>query len=77
MKKRNGALRMLRCGWLCVLSLVLMTSLAQAAAIKIGAILAETGPAAFLGGPEVRSLRMLVEELNAKGGINGDRKSVV
>mgnify|MGYP000971731980 CR=1 FL=1 len=71
MKKRNGALRMLRCGWLCVLSLVLMTSLAQAAAIKIGAILAETGPAAFLGGPEVRSLRMLVEELNAKGGING------
>jgi branched-chain amino acid transport system substrate-binding protein len=56
---------------LCVLSLLLMSSFAQAAAIKIGAILAETGPAAFLGGPEVRSLNMLVDEINAKGGING------
>ena len=56
---------------LCFLSLMLMTSHAQAAAIKIGAILAETGPAAFLGGPEVRSLNMLVDEINAKGGIKG------
>jgi branched-chain amino acid transport system substrate-binding protein len=42
------------------------------AEIKIGAILAETGPASFLGGPELRSLQMLAEELNAGGGINGD-----
>jgi branched-chain amino acid transport system substrate-binding protein len=48
-----------------------MNSFAQAASIKIGAILAETGPAAFLGGPEVRSLNMLVDEINAQGGING------
>ncbi len=38
---------------------------------KIGAILAVTGPASFLGGPEARTLEMLVEQTNAAGGING------
>lgn len=40
-------------------------------AIKVGAILAETGPASFLGGPERRSLEMVVEKINENGGING------
>jgi len=44
----------------------------QAGELKIGAILAATGPAAFLGGPEVRSLEMLAEEMNASGGIAGN-----
>ncbi len=48
-----------------------------AATIKIGAILAETGPAAFLGGPEARSLRMLAERINAEGGINGERIELI
>ena len=39
--------------------------------IKIGAILAVTGPASFLGAPEARTLEMLVADLNAKGGIDG------
>lgn len=39
--------------------------------IKVGAILAVTGPASFLGGPEVRSLRMLVDELNASAMAGG------
>ena len=42
----------------------------SAKTIKIGAILAETGPASFLGGPESRSLKMLVDEIN-KTGIKG------
>jgi branched-chain amino acid transport system substrate-binding protein len=42
------------------------------AEIKIGASLSATGPAAFLGDPELKTLEMLVEELNAKGGINGE-----
>lgn len=71
MRKGSGALRILRSGCLFVLSFLVMTSFARAASIKVGAILAVTGPASFLGGPEVRSLNMLVEELNAKGGING------
>ncbi len=39
--------------------------------VKVGAILAVTGPASFLGAPESKTLKMLVEELNSKGGING------
>jgi branched-chain amino acid transport system substrate-binding protein len=38
----------------------------------VGAILAETGGASNLGGPESRTIKMLVEQINAKGGINGD-----
>jgi branched-chain amino acid transport system substrate-binding protein len=40
--------------------------------IKIGAILGVTGPAANLGGPEARTLEMLAQELNKKGGIKGN-----
>ncbi len=54
-----------------VLFSVFPLSQAFAASIKVGAILAETGPAAFLGGPEVRSLRMLAERINSEGGVNG------
>lgn len=42
-----------------------------AKSVKVGAILAETGPASFLGGPERRSLEMIVEKLNENGGIGG------
>lgn len=71
MKKVRCTLRMARSACLAVLCWALTTTFAQAAGIKVGAILAETGPAAFLGGPEVRSLNMLVDEINAKGGIKG------
>jgi len=40
--------------------------------IKIGAIFAVTGKAANLGGPEARTLEMLVQEVNKKGGIKGN-----
>ena len=42
------------------------------AEIRLGATLSETGPAAFLGDPEAKTLKMLVEQLNAAGGINGE-----
>ncbi|MHB8988876.1 MAG: ABC transporter substrate-binding protein [Desulfobulbia bacterium] len=58
-------------------SLALSVSLAIAETIKVGAILAVTGPASFLGGPEARTLEMLAEELNAKGGINGNKIELV
>jgi branched-chain amino acid transport system substrate-binding protein len=45
---------------------------AQAAdPIKIGAFLTVTGPASFLGDPELKTLQMLIADLNAKGGVNG------
>jgi branched-chain amino acid transport system substrate-binding protein len=39
--------------------------------IKVGAILAVTGPASNLGAPEARTLELLVEQQNAKGGLAG------
>ena len=50
---------------------------AAADTIKIGAILAVTGPASFLGAPEAKTLEMLVEEANAKGGINGRKVELI
>ncbi len=50
---------------------------AGAGEIKVGAILAETGGASFLGGPEARSMRMMVEQINARGGINGDTINLI
>jgi branched-chain amino acid transport system substrate-binding protein len=44
---------------------------AAADTIKVGAILAVTGPAAFLGAPEAKTLEMLTEQVNAKGGVKG------
>ncbi len=45
--------------------------------IKIGAILAVTGPASFLGAPEANTLKMLVDEVNSKGGINGRKVELI
>jgi branched-chain amino acid transport system substrate-binding protein len=45
--------------------------------IKVGAILAVTGPASNLGAPEARTLEMLVEDINAKGGIIGRKIELV
>lgn len=39
--------------------------------IKIGSVLSVTGPAAFLGDPELKTLQMYVEDLNKKGGVLG------
>lgn len=39
--------------------------------IKIGALFAVSGPASFLGAPEAKTAEMLVEQINAKGGIKG------
>jgi branched-chain amino acid transport system substrate-binding protein len=41
--------------------------------IKIGAIFAVTGPAANLGAPEQKTAQMLVDDINAKGGIKGQK----
>jgi branched-chain amino acid transport system substrate-binding protein len=45
--------------------------------IKIGAIFAVTGPAAFLGAPEEKTAQMLVDEINAKGGIKGQKLTLI
>ena len=62
------------CKMFAVLLLACMIMAAPALAkdtIKVGAILAVTGPAAFLGAPEAKTLEMMVEDINKKGGIKG------
>jgi len=45
--------------------------------IKIGAFLAVTGPASFLGDPEQKTLDMYVERINAAGGVLGRKLQLV
>jgi len=46
-------------------------------AIRIGAFLSVTGPAAFLGDPELKTLEMYVERINAEGGVLGRKLQLV
>jgi branched-chain amino acid transport system substrate-binding protein len=39
--------------------------------IKIGSVLSVTGPAAFLGDPELKTLQLYIEDINKKGGVLG------
>ena len=57
--------------------LALALSAANAEPIKVGALMSVTGPASFLGAPEARTLEMLVEELNQKGGVGGRKVQLV
>jgi branched-chain amino acid transport system substrate-binding protein len=50
---------------------------AAQAPIKIGAFLSVTGPAAFLGDPEEKTLQMYVEEINREGGVLGRKLQLV
>jgi branched-chain amino acid transport system substrate-binding protein len=55
----------------------LAASSPAAAQIKIGAVLSVTGPASFLGDPEKRTLEMYVDDINAKGGVNGQKLQLI
>ncbi|HLO65220.1 MAG TPA: ABC transporter substrate-binding protein [Azonexus sp.] len=39
--------------------------------IKIGSVLSVTGPAAFLGDPELKTLQMYIDDINKAGGVVG------
>lgn len=45
--------------------------------IKVGAILAVTGPASFLGAPEEKTLVMMVDDINKNGGIKGHKLELI
>lgn len=53
------------------------TSAFAADTIKIGSFLAVTGPASFLGDPELKTLQMYVDEINANGGVIGRQLELV
>ncbi|MFZ3289855.1 MAG: ABC transporter substrate-binding protein [Telluria sp.] len=63
---------------------VMFASIALAAAaasaaepIKIGSVLSVSGPAAFLGDPELKTLQLYVEKINAAGGVLGRKLELV
>src|ERR1700694_5234905 len=56
---------------------LLGAGLQATAQIKIGAVLSVTGPASFLGDPEKKTLEIYVDEINAKGGVNGQKLQLV
>lgn len=45
--------------------------------IKIGSVLSVTGPAAFLGDPELKTLQLYVEKINKDGGVLGRQLQLV
>jgi branched-chain amino acid transport system substrate-binding protein len=59
------------------LSALLGGAHAASAQIKIGAVLSVTGPASFLGDPEKKTLEIYVDEINAKGGVNGQKLQLI
>ena len=74
MKTRHSLL----CGAAALMSAVLGVSGAIAQEpVRIGAFVSSTGPAAFLGDPEQKTLEMYVERLNAAGGVIGRRVELV
>jgi branched-chain amino acid transport system substrate-binding protein len=45
--------------------------------IKIGALFAVTGGASFLGAPEAKTAEMVIEDINAAGGIDGKKLELI
>jgi branched-chain amino acid transport system substrate-binding protein len=58
-------------------AIILTAAGAASAEVKIGAVLSVTGPASFLGDPEKRTLEIYVEDINAKGGVNGEKLKLI
>jgi branched-chain amino acid transport system substrate-binding protein len=60
-----------------VLSMFVASTASAAPPIKIGALFAVTGPAAFLGEPERNTAKMIVDEINSAGGVKGRKLELV
>ena len=58
------------------LALVALAALAEEP-IRIGSVLSLTGPAAFLGDPELQTLNLYIERINAGGGVLGRKLELV
>jgi len=60
-----------------VAALVVLPAFAADEPLRIGSFLSVTGPAAFLGDPEQKTLEMEVERINAAGGVAGRKLQLV
>ena len=57
--------------------LVAAATASAAEPIRIGSVLSVSGPAAFLGDPELKTLQLYVEKINAEGGVLGRKLELV
>jgi branched-chain amino acid transport system substrate-binding protein len=71
MSRRVFIQRVLSFSFLAVALAISCVQADAADAIKVGAIVSATGPAAFLGDPEEKTLHSYVDSINAAGGIAG------
>ncbi len=60
-----------------VLGLLSSSMLMAESVYKIGGIFSSTGRASFLGDPEKKTMEMMVEKINAAGGIDGNKLEAV
>lgn len=68
---------MARKTWFAALLALFIGAVQAQEPIRIGSFLAVTGPAAFLGDPEQKTLELYVEKLNASGGVLGRKLQLV
>jgi len=54
-----------------------VSAFSDSSPIRIGSVLSVTGPASFLGDPQKKTIEMLAEQINAKGGIDGRKIELV
>jgi branched-chain amino acid transport system substrate-binding protein len=73
----EGALRLLSAAGIALAGALSGGSALAQEPIRIGAFLSVTGPAAFLGDPELKTLEMYVEKINAEGGLLGRKLQLV
>jgi hypothetical protein len=73
MKRKNLSM----VGILVAIVLGITSPLLAADTYKIGAALPLTGPAQFLGEAEREAMNMAVDEINEKGGVNGQKLEVI
>ena len=59
------------------LAIITAAAFSASAQIKIGAVLSVTGPASFLGDPEKKTLEMYLDDINAKGGVDGQKLQLI
>ena len=75
--KRYKYLLVLMLSILCILSCIFTVFADEAKPYKIGAILEVTGGLSFLGQPAKNTFKMVVDEINKNGGINGHSLELV
>lgn len=56
---------------------VLLSPAIAADTIKIGSFLSVTGPASFLGDPELKTLQLYIDKINAEGGVAGKQLELI